>query len=346
MKRRRGIFLIGCIFVMGSTLGLFGGLQAQEQAAKEEAPQKLNFNDDAIRWWSYKEGMAHAKKHGKSIFLLRYASWCSACQEFAEMFEEKAVVAGAKDLVMIRVDVDTKEHEPIEFPHPISIPHVSFLSSRGELLPLTAKDTSASESPYFYGDDVGKLVANMAHAARKKSARPVVGKLSFPVERESWFETVVVDTSALPTCPKGWSVQESKTELDMVCLKGIDAPGVPISSVSINIMREEDQTLGSVAFMVVSATSPRERAKLERARKEGEAWIEENNCKQVSYALSAEVTREEREKFKKLVRHDICGELNVTTIFLPGKLYTFVLSKDERYLSLLLKRINNVLAEH
>ncbi len=75
-------------------------LSALAQAA---AP---DWNASEIAWYDYQQGMAEAKQSGKPVMLIFYADWCPTCHAYQHLFARPDIVALAKQLVMIRVNVD------------------------------------------------------------------------------------------------------------------------------------------------------------------------------------------------------------------------------------------------
>jgi protein-disulfide reductase (glutathione) len=74
-----------------------------------EAPARAgvpDWNDDAIDWQNYSNGLALARARALPAVLVFYADWCPTCHAYAQMFGDPSVVAASNDFVMIRVDAD------------------------------------------------------------------------------------------------------------------------------------------------------------------------------------------------------------------------------------------------
>jgi len=59
-----------------------------------------------VRWMSYEEGLAAAKKSGKPILLVVFSERCPRCHELAPVFKDPEVAKLASALVMVRQDGD------------------------------------------------------------------------------------------------------------------------------------------------------------------------------------------------------------------------------------------------
>ena len=126
-----------------------------------------DWNDAAIQWRSYEEGLAAAKKEKKPICLVFFTEWCPHCTRYSGVFHNPKVVEKAKSFVMIRLDKDkntglSAKHKPDgEY-----IPRTYFLSPAGEF----AADIHAPRDKYqyFYNEaDPAELLASMDTALKK-----------------------------------------------------------------------------------------------------------------------------------------------------------------------------------
>ena len=86
-----------------------------------------------IKWFSYDNGMAAAKKEGKKIFLHFRADWCSYCRLMAkETFKDPAVIAYLNtNYIPITVDSD-KETRLAQQYRVTGLPLNWFLEENGE----------------------------------------------------------------------------------------------------------------------------------------------------------------------------------------------------------------------
>lgn len=202
--------------------------QAEQPVAKKPAPKKaaIDWNEAEIDWLPYKEGLARAKKKKLPMLLLRHASWCSDCKVFAKVFHDEAVIKASRELVMVHVDVDDEEEsegtELTKAQH--YIPHLVFLDASGTLLPITAEDTAASDSPYFYGSDPAHLLQRMKLA---RTGAASFGKLTLPIDFKRWFGTTVADSSMLPPCELQWRPLEKAQETTFICPGGFTDEVLP-----------------------------------------------------------------------------------------------------------------------
>jgi thioredoxin-like negative regulator of GroEL len=126
-----------------------------------------DWNDSGIAWESYEQGLAKAKTDKKPVCLVLYTDWCPHCTNYSRVFHDAAIVARAKDFVMIRINKD--QHAEISKKHAPDgeyIPRTYFLSSAGVL------DASISapraQYRYFYDEaDPKSLLAGMDAALTK-----------------------------------------------------------------------------------------------------------------------------------------------------------------------------------
>jgi len=126
-----------------------------------------DWNDTAIAWRPYAEGLAEAKKEQRPICLIFYTNWCPHCRNYAGVFHDEKVVAEAKGFVMIRLNGD--EEKDISKQYAVDgayIPRTYFLSSDGKLDPSI--HAPREKYQYFYDEkDPSSLLAGMAEAKKK-----------------------------------------------------------------------------------------------------------------------------------------------------------------------------------
>ena len=65
-----------------------------------------DWNDSAIAWRTYEDGLSAAKAEKRPICLIFYTEWCPHCKNYSGVFHDPRVVERAKQFVMIRIDKD------------------------------------------------------------------------------------------------------------------------------------------------------------------------------------------------------------------------------------------------
>ncbi len=94
-----------------------------------------DWNDSAIEWRGYEQGLAEAKKSGKAICLIFYTDWCPHCTRYSGVFHDANVIEKSKSFVMVRLNKDqNKELSGKYAPDGEYIPRTFFLSSQGSML--------------------------------------------------------------------------------------------------------------------------------------------------------------------------------------------------------------------
>jgi len=141
-----------------------------------------DWNDGKIRWRSYDEGLAEAKKEHKPICLIFYTEWCPHCQNYSGVFHDPKIEEMTQKFVMIRLDQDKNGEIGKKYqPDGGYIPRTFFLSPDGAL----DADLHAPRDPYryFYDEKAAEgsssVLAGMQRAlakyppaaAAKKAAR-------------------------------------------------------------------------------------------------------------------------------------------------------------------------------
>ncbi len=109
------------------------------------------WNDAQIKWRSYEEGLASARKEKKPVCLVFYTTWCPHCKRFSQIFSDPAVVERSKNFVMIRLDSD--KNKDLSAKYAVDgeyIPRTFFLSPEGILDP--AVHSRRDRYKYFYDE--------------------------------------------------------------------------------------------------------------------------------------------------------------------------------------------------
>ena len=126
-----------------------------------------DWNDANIKWQSYDDGIAAAKKDKKPILLVFYTEWCPHCTNYSKVFHDPKVVEQSKKFVMIRLDKDKSAELSKKFaPDGEYIPRTYFLTSAGT---LDADITAARPKyKYFYNEqDPASILSGMEAALKK-----------------------------------------------------------------------------------------------------------------------------------------------------------------------------------
>ena len=67
----------------------------------------VDWNDQAVKWYGYDDGVAAAQRENKPILLVVYADWCGVCKKYSKMFADPAVIKSSQHVVLIRLNQDT-----------------------------------------------------------------------------------------------------------------------------------------------------------------------------------------------------------------------------------------------
>lgn len=112
----------------------FALVVALATAAYAAAPHAELFNGAEIDWRDPKSGIYEASKTGKPVIMVFHATWCTACKRYRDVFKDAAIVAAAKDFVMILVDADQeKEINGAFAPDGTYVPRTLFIDSEGNV---------------------------------------------------------------------------------------------------------------------------------------------------------------------------------------------------------------------
>ena len=124
-----------------------------------------DWNDSAIQWRGYENGLAEAAKSGKPICMIFYTDWCPHCTKYSGVFHDEKVIEKAKSFVMIRLNKDqNKELSGKHAPDGEYIPRTFFLSSKGKMKSVKAP---RDKYQYFYNPQAsGELLAAMDTALK------------------------------------------------------------------------------------------------------------------------------------------------------------------------------------
>ena len=125
-----------------------------------------DWNDQQIKWRSYDEGLAEAKKSKKPVMLIFFTEWCPHCKNYSGVFHDPKVVAESKKFVMIRLDADKNKELSQKYAVDGSyIPRTYFLASNGTLSEIHAP---REQFKYFYDEKhPASILAAMTQAQKQ-----------------------------------------------------------------------------------------------------------------------------------------------------------------------------------
>ncbi len=147
-----------------SLLALLGSLLC---GATRPALAGGDWNDQAIKWLSFEDGLAEAKEAKKPVCLIFYTEWCPHCTNYSKVFHDPKVVEKSKQFVMVRIDNDKNQELSKKFaPDGSYIPRTYFLSPAGVL----EADIHAPRDKfkYFYDEKNPDSVLAAMNVALKK----------------------------------------------------------------------------------------------------------------------------------------------------------------------------------
>ena len=318
-----------------SNFSYHGSVWAQEDMGKEASSRQddaLDWNDEHIAWLGLKEGLARSKETGKAIMVLRYATWCSACQEFTSLFENERLVNASKELIMVRVDMDGEEAELAKqkLGEHASIPHVVFLGSSHERLPLTAEDTSASEHPYFYGDDVKKLVQNMRIALRDEEVfKPLSNEMTPP----ELLGKEIFDSSMLLPCPTTWDVVSHFKKTSFVCVIGDADNPRDVYTIELDSKKTVQRFTGAWRYNPDSELASM-RFKKKSTLEEVKKW----ECAKFDVTLPESLPKVAREKLGETISHWRCEGFEITLLYDELGVIVTIVAPDRQGLNSLITK--------
>ena len=126
-----------------------------------------DWNDAQIKWMSYADGLAAAKKDNKPILLIFYTDWCPHCANYSKVFHDPKVVAESKDFVMVRLNGDKEKELSQQYAVDGGyIPRTFFLSSAGKL--DESIHAPRDKFKYFYDEANPASVLGGMEAAKAK----------------------------------------------------------------------------------------------------------------------------------------------------------------------------------
>ena len=70
------------------------------------AHAEIDWNDSAIKWYGYEEGINELKKNSKLGIIVLYADWCTVCLEYSKIFKRPDVIKLVGDVVLIKANAE------------------------------------------------------------------------------------------------------------------------------------------------------------------------------------------------------------------------------------------------
>ncbi len=126
-----------------------------------------DWNDSAVDWKRYDDGLAEAAKSGKPVCLIFYTDWCPHCTKYSAVFHDDRVIAKAKSFVMIRLNKDKNAELSGSYaPDGEYIPRTFFLGSNGKV--NDSIKAPRDKFQFFYNpESPAELLAGMDRALGK-----------------------------------------------------------------------------------------------------------------------------------------------------------------------------------
>lgn len=127
-----------------------------------------DWNDAGVKWMSYEEGIAQAKKADKPVCLVVYTDWCPHCTNYSGVFHDPKVVEMSKNFVMIRLNGDKDKEVSKQYAlDGAYIPRTFFLSPKGEV-DKSIHAPGRDKYMYFYDEKNPASVLAAMEEAKKK----------------------------------------------------------------------------------------------------------------------------------------------------------------------------------
>ncbi len=144
---------------------LYCSKDSEEKSVSAETSQKKS----GVKWYSFNEGTALAKKSRKQLIIDFYADWCKWCRVMEETTFSDTAVAGelSKNFISVRIYTDRPDTEKINF-RGDSYSSQEFSSALGiEGLPTV-----------IFMDEDGNLITKIPGFVDKTTLMPVLGYMN------------------------------------------------------------------------------------------------------------------------------------------------------------------------
>lgn len=121
-------------------------------------PTKIDWNDKALHWVSYEQGMATLKDTEKRGILIVYADWCGTCKAYSTFFKNQEVVRALDGLVLMRANADTEPGVSEKYGHDGDyVPRTFALNANGDII-KGAYDKQDKFAYFIPADEPGDLL--------------------------------------------------------------------------------------------------------------------------------------------------------------------------------------------
>lgn len=107
-----------------------------------------DWNQQGIKWMSYKEGTRLAQQINKPVLAVFHATWCHYCAAYSQLFHDPRVVEASKHFIMVSIDVDQNGLlNAVYAERGSQIPRTLFMQPNGT--PVYDFSYSDTNYPYF-----------------------------------------------------------------------------------------------------------------------------------------------------------------------------------------------------
>lgn len=145
---------------------------ADASGLEEEPPlTEADWNDAAIHWVTYADGVASSRARELPLLLVFYTDWCPHCHNYSRVFHDPEVVRLAQRFVMVRVERDGNRELSGKFDLDGEyIPRTFFVTPSGEV--RTELRGGNPRYHYFLDEHAAReLVTLMQRAVTPSQAR-------------------------------------------------------------------------------------------------------------------------------------------------------------------------------
>jgi uncharacterized protein YyaL (SSP411 family) len=131
-------------------------------------PSLEGWNRAQIDWVTYDQAIARARTEHKPICVVMHADWCPHCHNYAHVFEDPRVVARAREMLMVLLNVDEQPQVASRFqldgPY---VPRTYFLAPDGNA--MADIDAHRPQYRYFFAErDPSSILGAMEAALARR----------------------------------------------------------------------------------------------------------------------------------------------------------------------------------